>query len=574
MAQFVAFAVLLSFGLPWTYLAYRALPTEEKTLEGLLDRICLGYAISFIALFVGSQFAIWAFVPIWITGMLACLAVSIIPRVSRPRSFLPLRIGPEGKIVLVGATLYLAIRSLPLFVRDLPLGWDPYFHLILADNILKAEKAVHNWQPYENIPLNYPVGSHLLLALTSWLTHVRLHQIFEVATVLFTTLTGLQVFSLVNRSTRIPEIALYSSLAYLFSAVLGSMGYSLWGGLPNLIAMYLFLGLLTSLVADSHSAWTETAVFAGFFLSASFVHHHVMVTACGVLLWMWFYFFWIVNDRRQANRILTGMLASGILGAPYFLVYLLRIVTLGRTGIVAYNESVYSLSHIVEGMGYAFVAPVLIGAFFYFRFKKKYPVAPVLLQSLVAMLGLFVLLGYLSRAATIVLFHRDFAPFTPSRFLTDAVAGLSLFAGIFFSEMRHILDKSRRQIAAAILVGFAFNLGPYKSTFGREVSAARQQAYEWISHNTDANSVLIDSDFHSAYLSGRSSSEFPLPTSEYETLAFNREMLRAVASGGRSPDSVDRQVLFVTDQKNLRGGKVLWSHSSGLKVVELFKPSV
>ena len=71
VTQFLAVPILLAFGLPWALLAHRAIPPANRSFENLIDHLCLGYAISFVALFVCSQLALWAFIPVWVVGLLA-----------------------------------------------------------------------------------------------------------------------------------------------------------------------------------------------------------------------------------------------------------------------------------------------------------------------------------------------------------------------------------------------------------------------------------------------------------------------------------------------------------------------
>ena len=72
----------------------------------------------------------------------------------------PLDVGAEGAIVLGCALPYLALRSVPFWLGKLPVGWDAYFHMTIAESIAARGRAVHDWLPYEDLPLNYPIGAH------------------------------------------------------------------------------------------------------------------------------------------------------------------------------------------------------------------------------------------------------------------------------------------------------------------------------------------------------------------------------------------------------------------------------
>jgi hypothetical protein len=189
-------------------------------------------------------------------------------------------------------------------------------------------------------------------------------------------------------------------------------------------------------------------------------------------------------------------------------------------------------------------------------------------------LALYVLVEFVLRTASIVLFHHELAPFTPSRWITDAVTLLSVFGGIFFRNMQGARESNRYPIAAIIITGFfVFNRGTYRDTFDQEVSQDRRATYEWIRTHTRRDAVLLDPDLHATYLTRRMSSSFPLPTSEYSALATNRQLLSDIASGRQRPERAERPVLAVVDPGDRApAGPVLFEHPSGLRVVETFAP--
>jgi hypothetical protein len=568
--------VLCGFGAPWTWLLYRR--SADRSLEGLLDRVCFGYAISFALLFVAAQLRLWLFVPLWIAGVLLCIVDAVWrrrpeaqPQQPQPPLSLRPRIGPEGWILLGSSTIYLVLRCLPFIVRRLPIGWDAYFHMTISESILARGRAVHDWMPYENMPLNYPVGSHLLLALTQWLTGTRPHQFFELMVVLFTLLSGLQLFSLTTRATNDRQIGCYAALTYLFLGNYGSLHYAIWSGLPNLIGMYLFLGLLTTLTVDEESRARAIGVFAVYFLAACFVHHHVMVTA-GLCLGWTAAVLLALGDKERAKRIITGLVASALIGSPYFLMYVLRTVGLRSTGIAEYMENMADAWSIAQDLGLGFSAAVIAGVYLYFR--NRVPVSQIVLQPLAAMLALYVLVEFVFRTGSIVLFQHEMSPFTPSRWITDAVTLLSVFAGIFFRTMQGTRETNRYPIAAIIVAGFfVFNRGTYRDTFNHEVARERRDTYAWIRTHAAPDAVLIDPDLHATYLTRRMSSSFPLPTSEYSALATNRQLLEDIAAGRQPPERADRQVLIVVEPgEPAPPGALLFEHPSGLRVVEAFAP--
>lgn len=564
--------VLIGFGAPWTWLLFRR--SADRTLESLLDHVCLGYAISFFLLFVSAQLRLWLFAPIWGVGVIACAVDAF--RSSRPADPANRRprfeLGTDGKIVLGSAALYLVLRCLPFLKRRLPLGWDAYFHMTIAESILERGRAVHDWLPFENIPLNYPIGAHLLLAFTQWTSGVRPHQFFEFLTVLFTLLSGLQLFSLCSRASGDRRVGCYTALVYLFLGNYGSLHYTIWSGLPNLIGMYLFLGLLTSLGLAETSRVRNTAVFVVFFLTGCFVHHHVMVTSGLCLGWTAVAAF-ATGNRPLAKRIATGLVASGVIGSPYFLMYAMRTVGLSKTGIGEYLETSVDAWSITQDLGLGFTACVLAGVYLYFKNGER--VSQVVLQPLVGMLGLYLLVEFIFRTYSIGLFHHESAPFTPSRFITDAVTLLSVFGGIFFRTMQGTREENRFPIAAIIVAGiFIFNRGTYRATFDHEIDRERRATYEWIRQNAAPDAMLLDHDLHATYMTRRMSSSFPLPTSEYSSLSANRHLLEDIEAGRQPLENAHKPVLAVVEPgARAPQGKLLFEHSSGFRVIERFVPA-
>jgi hypothetical protein len=335
--------------------------------------------------------------------------------------------------------------------------------------------------------------------------------------------------------------------------------------------MYLFLGLLTSLTVDEPSRFRATAVFVTYFLAACFVHHHVMVTA-GLCLGWTAAFAFAMKDRATAKRITTGLVASALIGSPYFFMYVLRTVGLRNTEIGEYLEDMMDAWRIAQDVGLGFAAATLAGVYLYFKNKEQ--VSQFVLQPLVAMLALYVLVEFVFRTGSIVLFQHEMAPFTPSRFITDAVTLLSIFAGIFFRTMQGEREANRIPIAVIIVASFwIFNRGTYRDTFNHEVGRDRRETYAWIRTHATPDAVLIDPDLHATYLTRRMSSSFPLPTSEYSALATNRRLLEEIAEGRTSPDRADRQVLAVVEPgANAPRGELLYEHPSGFRVIETFTP--
>jgi len=544
----------------------RARLLREPTAENVIDSWTIGFALSFCVLFVVGHWRVQYFTVVLVP---ACLASAVYWARRLPTT--PMAASRVWTEPLVWASLLsFAIRTAPLVAREFPLGWDPYFHLVLADRILRTGRIVDSWRPYEDIALNYPVGAHLFLAWVSGVTGCPLHRVFDLAIAFFTSLAGLQIFAWIRRS--IPgepgrEIALYAMLAFLFSAVLGSLGYALWGGLPNLMAMCLLVGLMSLLRWGGR----RHVLFALLFVALSTIHHHVMVAAGGVLAWLWIHARWTRRDDELRADVTWGLVASAILGAPYFVPYAIRAVTVPSTGIAGFTEPLAGLHALVISLG-PFTFFVVMGAIYYIAMRDRPPVAPSYVQSIVALLAMYVALQYGWRLVELIARGRSFAPFTPSRFLTDAVMGASMFAGLFAYETRRLLHRGQALAVGLMIGSVLFNIPVYQTLLRDVVRQDHVDAYEWIRSNSDPKAGILTADIYATYVAHRPASEMPLPSSEYESMAVNRSRLRKIAAKEIPPSAFEQQVLATVEaNQGPDPGTVIWRHPrTGLMVVQLF----
>jgi hypothetical protein len=127
----------------------------------------------------------------------------------------------------------------------LPRGWDPAFHMILAEKIRLTHHAIGDWLPFDPAGLNYPTGIHVLIVVMSWLSGLALPMVFKYLIPLAGVLTTGEIYVLARRMTNDAEVGLFAAIAYGLWAIDGSIGYSVWGGLPNEMAMLFFTAMLS-----------------------------------------------------------------------------------------------------------------------------------------------------------------------------------------------------------------------------------------------------------------------------------------------------------------------------------------
>jgi hypothetical protein len=571
-AHVAAIAALLAlFPIPGALAAFSG--RNPRSLAAWIDALVPGYAVSMLGLYLTGLRDYRLFAPVWLAATVA--AVFFWRR--RRRTFAESTDAGEPAedryivkrcLAVIGAAC--ALRIAPTLLREFPLGWDPYFHLVVAAKIARVHALIHDLQPLDALPLNYRQGSHVLVALLSGLGAVPLHHVFGIAIAWFGTLCVAQVFALARYLAGDGELALFATAAYGFLAILGGLGYYDWGGLPNLIAVYLFLGMLSLLARASDAGLSHVLTYAFLFLAVCVVHHHAMVVVPAVLIPLAVWQMIFARGERAAWLILRGGAASAVLGLGYFLPYLRRAATVKSTGILDFNEGASSVNEDLLAIGLAFSFTAIMGAICAICLRRRRPLSEVLVVPAVALLVYYAGLKYGARAIIFFTTGRQVSLFTPSRFLTDAVPLLAVFAAIFLVEMRRLLGVSADRVILSIVACFFLNASFYHRLFRQEISQPYQAAYAWLRNNSAPIAGIIEKPIHGTYMTGRLASAMPMPISEYESEDSNRARLRAVKEGRLPP--VGFGEVYVIEQAAEFGfltGPVVWSDDSGLHIRRL-----
>jgi hypothetical protein len=96
----------------------------------------------------------------------------------------------------------------------LPPGWDSSFHLILAKKLALSGRMIFDWEPFENIALNYPLGSHILVAIVAAIARIPLHAAFKLLIPAVGVLSTALIYLFASRVGGRDEIGLFAALAY------------------------------------------------------------------------------------------------------------------------------------------------------------------------------------------------------------------------------------------------------------------------------------------------------------------------------------------------------------------------
>jgi hypothetical protein len=343
------------------------------------------------------------------------------------------------------------------------------------------------------------------------------------------------------------DTALFSAMAYGLLAAVGSVDYYRWGGLPNLIGMSFFLECLIVLT-ERKPAFRENALFGLTFTAIFFTHHHVMLTS-GLTFAVCF--FWL-DDRQRAKAILYGLLISLGIGSFYIVPYAIKVSALGDTSILTFQETLCTPWCIYDSMGAIFSEMVCLGVFAYVieavLRKKESQFDPLFLVTVGTIAVLYILFEYVFRGISLFFSGKEYAAFTPSRFLTDLVYFLAIFAGYSVGFVRRRLpipaSAGVSLAALALLLVAHSDEAPFyaKKTDPNDpgVTEDRYAALDWISNHTPTNTIVMDGGNFTPYIAWRRSFGTPMPVSE-PRISSNRlgseEIARLRLSGDNSSEA-------------------------------------
>jgi hypothetical protein len=534
---------------------------------GFAAAIFLAFALSYIDL------ALFWFT--WASISLALL-VSVGRRQLRRPSLASLDVHTGWLIILL--CLVMVTRLAPAHWQLMPPGWDSSFHLLLAKKILLTHGMIFDWQPFETSRLNYPVGGHVLLAQFALLTGLPIHTVFKFLIPLFGVITTAQIYFYALRISSRREIALYSATAYGLLAVMGSIDYYRWGGLPNLVGMSFLLECLI-VTTEQKPTHKDSVLLGVIFTALFFTHHHVMVTAGVVLAALFGYYVFLGGERQRAKIIFEGLLISLIIGSFYIVPYVLRASTLGSTSVLTFHEMYYSVEFIFDSLGYGFSAMAVLGVAAYTARslldaeERKFHPSFLVAAGTIAIL--FIAFGYVYRGISLALFGLDYVAFTPSRFLTDLVYFLAVFAGYAAWLVQRCLPM-RASVGASVAMVSLFllaytNHDAWHQLYEPNMSQDSYLALDWISKNTPEKTIILNNNSFAAYVSWRRTLSSPMPISEPQPQSArlsSAEIARLRFSGDDSVEARAWELVAIEPKSAMvAGNEILWQSPNSDTVI-------
>ncbi|MGD1276938.1 MAG: hypothetical protein ABR964_06925 [Tepidisphaeraceae bacterium] len=544
-----------------------------KTGRTLLDQLCHGSCLGLaLACYLGSLVShvdLRWFYPLW--GAIAAVAVagflvSCFGRGARKRDA-----GQRQTQLCMAAVLVLVAltRFVPVLPHALPRGWDPSFHMILAEKIRLTHHAIDDWTPFESAKLNYPTGSHVLLVVLAAVSRLPLQTVFKDLIPLLGVLSTAQVFLFVRNVTADAAAGLYAAIAYGLWAVGGSLGYYLWGGLPNELAMLLFLAMLTIWLEQAVLPW-RIAIMGLLYGGVILVHHHVMVTSAVILAVC---FLWSVLSRSVSGPWKTLALAVAlavVLDAFFLIPYAARLTTLHTTRVFHGDEPFTDAATIPESFGYFFAGLAAFGIITW-GLRRKAQCHFCVLCAGVVLVAFYVAAEYAIPRLLQGRGGERATAFTPSRFLSDLTYFLAVFAGLGAAIVQRLLKLPVAAAAVVLSLAAASQINVWKDlATPPDVPDEFVSACRWINRSTPATTVVFNHEPWTSYLAWRRTIFTPMPISE--PIADRYVLYRrigALLTGQTTPDDGGLDVVQILPRNDYHQQPVLWKGSE-LVVVRLW----
>lgn len=383
------------------------------------------------------------------TLILSTAAVALVAafiKTKKEISFNTPRVTPAVAALIAILAASALLRILLMYHTQYPLGDDTYFHCLYAKSILQNGKLIFTMSPYDPIPLKYPWGMHVALAFASDITAFPIHAIFKFSLIFWSVTSVLGIFVLARRLLSSTSAALWAALLYGLVANFGSIDYIRWGGLGNLLAMATLLALITSIVTPG-SKPIPTALWQILLLATTFIIHGsaslVVFLILGVLAAI------LIITRKQttaASTAIATIFISIIIGAITAPDILSHMTSLNTSAALA-QERYVSVHDFPLMFNIALTAAALAG--FLLIQRRSATTGSLLLISWNALLLLgFAASRYIFGLIAFIKTGQPSIAFLPSRFATDMIYPLSIFAGFATAWTFGKLSASRNKPAS------------------------------------------------------------------------------------------------------------------------------
>ncbi|MBN2373078.1 hypothetical protein JXL19_04760 [bacterium] len=471
-------------------------------------------------------------------------------------------------LLLVGISRYYIA-----LLNEIPQGVDPTFNCVLAKKIFLTRGMIFNWEPFENIKVNYPLGSHILVAILSCVSCISIHNTYRFLLPALGVLTTSQIYILALSYTKKREIALFSAIAYGFWAVYGSIHYSSWGGIPNMIGMSFWLICLYMLNKSGFSL--RQKIFFGLIYAALILtHHHVFITS-GFLFLVMIVYFLFLSYPQKTKDIVYSLIIAGIFASFFLVPYIIKILTVTDTRVLKFNENLPDLLGLMKNCGFILSLFFILGFLGFNREFRKKEAISVINICIGGLLSLYIFWGFIYPQIALRIFGRPYVGFTPSRFYTDLVYFLSIPAGYTVYKIQKYLNCNVIICCiVAILFGFS-NLNVWKELKSPNLpDKDLWETLRWIEKNTPESAFVLNGGSWAAYATWRSTDYLYIPISEPSNAGTEKnKILQMLRKGFIIDEAKERSFYFIRKGIELKKGyNTVWLHPSGKYAIDKLWP--
>ena len=540
LGDFVYISLFLIFSLPGIILYSLIFPRT-----GIFEKFIIGTAISFVFMiylgFMVSYIAILEKIPVIIANIVLIAVLGIIYVFTNNRSKVNLsstmnsliKKALENNWVILVILLSVIFRVGPMLFSELPLGDDPTFHVLVAKLIVDHKEIPITLEPYEPIPINYPLGSHIILASFSIISEIAVHTVFKYLMLLFGVLSVCAVYVLGEKVFQKKKIALFCMFSYGLLPFLGGLGYYGWGGLPNEVAMFFLLGVVIIFLRETNDL--KKGVLCGLLTSGIILVHHLSALALLII----FFTFGIITSLAQRD-ISPDLKSFGkfiglalIFSSFYLFSVIFRVSELQQTTVFNFWEDFRFIIRWTFSIGvlFTFFSVIGIGKTIFSSQKEHSREEKFILTWIASLLLAFAMTDRVFRFAKFFQTGSLYTvAFVPSRFMTDMIYPLSVFSGMgLFLTVRKLRSFVKQNINSwtvrklLVLLFFVAIITEPVFFLQNGISHARSSeinfdAIYWIDNNTPKNALIVNEGREGIwipYLTKREVTKTFLPNSEY-----------------------------------------------------------
>ena len=405
---------------------------------------------------------------------------------------------------------------------DVPSGWDPACHALIAEKIARSGALSRDWLPFEDLAMHYPQALHCPVALLARLTGQPVHVVLQALHAAIQIPALVLLWRIVRRVFGGPAAAA-AAVCYAFGTHTGNFYYYYRLGMfPTELAGLFFLLLIDE-------SMTRRRLAVGALAGCGIVWVHFLSLA--MIAWV-LACFAVFSLRRMDRRMLRSMAVSLglalVLSAPYWLYMLFGQIESGSGESIRFSEeAAFDWYRVPDEIGPA-VLVLSIAGFWSLRRARREKVRFATVWPL-ALLGIFLLMEYGFRYAVArPFFGEDFTILIPSRFLAVSGYGLSIVAGYALARIFRKAPLAGR-IAAALIVCWGV-WGIYGLFRQRAVSADFRSLAAALREKTPENACCVlpagTPDYQwLAYFAWRATPGLPLPSSEKRAAVIPKVMM-------------------------------------------------